>query len=116
MQSVPWEKLEKVFEAVAEVIRKGGEHFWPLVVRQQFINGSFDLLLAIGVVPSGWRMFKWCRNKAKEDTYNDTEWSVAAGAVVFVMVIAVLILLFYAISMLFNPEWWALVALTNLVK
>lgn len=116
MESVPWEKLESLFSGIAEILKKGGEHFWPLVIRQQYINGLFSLGLVIVMIGGSYFVAKWCRKKLNEkDSYDDEWYAIGIGTSVVVGLLG-LIPLFYAISMLVNPEWWALVALSNLVK
>ena len=116
MESVPWEKLESLFSSIAEILKRGGEYFWPLVVRQQYINGLFNLGVAIALMVGSYLATRWFLKKSRDGNYGD-EGMYIMGLIVSVIVgLLGLIPLYYAVSMLVNPEWWALVTLGNLVK
>ncbi len=112
------ERVDTVFAKLAEQAGVAQDHFWPLFVRQQVIEGiwffsviSVVVIISIGLILWGIRLVK----KASEP---DSEYSVLFIGVVFLLMcfLSCLINGGDKLSRILNPEYAAVRELMRMIK
>jgi len=118
MAEQQFDELIKRLDVIADKVGQGAEHFWPLVVKQVYINfwvglGSLLLMLTLACI-SGLIARRISINNRDEDIV--VCYLVAAGF--FGIIAGVLLLGFLCIWLpsVLNPEYAALVSLLENVK
>ena len=104
---------------LAELAAKLGtsvDHLWGVLVRQGYFEGVYDLvraalalLLLLVCAGAGW--WRWRRPVKAEEPFGGVDRigvAVLAAAIAFMMLTCGLFALRYAVSELFNPEYYAL--------
>jgi hypothetical protein len=103
-------KAETVIKQAADKVGQGVEHFWPIYVKQQMIQGwcqiGIWILMAI-ICAICWKVFFHFARKPDRG-----EVSLSFGVITFFWTCGLMIALLVAgaqtISMVFNPEYSAL--------
>jgi hypothetical protein len=107
-------KVEALFNKLGEQIGVGAEHFWPIMVRQQQWTGIIGSIAMVGAFALAVALFVfWCRKLAKLEWNPDANPGITiafvfTGIAVIGIAIAIFVCASCGITMIFNPEYWAL--------
>jgi len=118
------EKIELVIKTLAEKIGVGAEHFWPVFVKQQYVEGVSSIItwiipIIVGSIIS-YIFYKFhVIEKEKNKGYYEDGYAFSCGFSIVVTLMILIIALFrisYAIPKIFNPEYSALRDIIEMVN
>lgn len=113
-------KMEELFKGMIGVAQQGGEYLWPVLVKQQSIEGIslclgavVTLLVSIVLLSFGWHF-----HKIKENSRDETEMPF----IIFGCILGIFALVLTGASIgvgiphILNPEYYALQDLVRMVR
>lgn len=124
VNGVPWEAIIERMDAIGVTLTEGAksaiEFTYPLAVREVVAIGVFNAVIAlvgIALVFAGWRVAITLNGRLADRHHEDEGGPlVLAGAATIFASFGIGDVAFDAIRFLINPQWHALIKLTELVK
>lgn len=118
--------VDKIIEALRQLgsnLADPAAHVWTIAIRQQIVDGVFDLFVFLILVGSLVPLVKVTQSLVKNERENRSHYfddsglfTTTATAVGIGIGIAALIFLYFGVGQLVNPEWYAVKELIQLVK
>lgn len=118
--------IEKIIEALRQLgsnLADPAAHVWALAIRQQIIDGLFDLFIFLILMVSLYPLVKVTQSAVKRERAKPSySWDdsglfiVTAVAVGSCIGIVALVFLHFGLGQLINPEWYAAKDLISLVR
>ena len=111
------DKLDHHLQALAIQAGIATEHFWPIFVRQQMIEGVTSLFAMVLSALIAFFLFKMFINSSKEDNSPKNVIGFVFGMVLSIMCFGIMINEgANSIGKIFNPEYYAVQSLVEMVK
>lgn len=113
------EKVGDVLQQLADQLGTTVEYLWPILVRQQKIEGIFGLVIFSLLIITALIILKKTWNKKWETEGEPTVTGFAGAISCVVLVVCFLVLAIGGttiISHIINPEFWALKEITKMIK
>ena len=120
------EKLTPLLEKLAEKLGTTTEYLWGVLLKQAPITAAIELMYLVLVILGGLALYKIHRRLSKEvegknSLYYDLEAVAAVPMGIATLIWSVIfIICFFSIGTIvtgfFNPEYWALNEIMNLIK
>ena len=114
------EKISNAIEQLAAQIGVGVDHFWPLFVKQQMIDGWINLLTPIILILVSSVYLVLTRNKWEDKTKDDISWQGVGGIIIgFVLAISIVFSFVHgttAVKQIINPEYYAIKEITEMIR
>lgn len=99
-------KLEELFQAIAGIAQQGGQHFWPILIRQEMIKGIGALIIAF-ILNIFWAVF-FLKGRKYGNMQGYSDESIAFYIISSTIMVLGLLLYFLGSAHLLNPEYYAL--------
>ena len=113
------EKVDSLFTALSAKIGVASDHFWPIFVKQQQIEGITPLVfMTIGILLS-FILFKLANKMRKADISNDECYMPLY--IISIVIVGISVMWFFiggsdCVGKIINPEYSALKEISNLFK
>ena len=118
------EETTKLIEQLAQKLGTTAEYLWGVLINQASISAITDLLYIVLVAVGGILLFKAHKFLSKEDGHGNSfyyNWDFTRGimiALTFIWSILFIAAFFSIVNIIngfFNPEYWALNKILNLI-
>lgn len=114
------EQTVQLIEKLAEKLGTTSEYLWAVLVKQAPISAAIDLGILIFSIIFGIVLLRMHRYFSKNDKYDDLEELVVVPMIIMAILFAVFIIagvmsLPEVFSGFFNPEYWALKEVMDLL-
>lgn len=110
-------------DAVAEKIGEGADYFWPVLVRQQYVEATFALVFALVMLGLAFLIPAWARSINGRGNWGDGTGAPSGECVGFIVLLFGFLgclgwFLTYVLHFgaFFNPEFYALQDLLAMLK
>lgn len=107
MEEMLWEIITRL-ETVAP-------HVWALAMRQVWVDAVISGIIGIICLAFTQRVFVWTRQNAQGDEYDAAMYWLLFGCCALFIGGTGLALFNNVLRALFNPQWWAIQKIVNLV-
>ena len=111
--------MTKLLEQLAAKLGTTAEHLWGVLIRQARIEAVTDIMFILFTIFGVYWYYRWVKSFYERNPYDDFPEIVGlifGGVVSFISTIASIVCLFSIPAELFNPEYWALEKILNVLK